>query len=221
MANYGPSDFKITYDSTDITQYCMTINDGAIEQAVEEVHSLGDAWEEYLPVGVGKVAPIEIGGLYDDTASTGPDALFKITTPAGPATPRRRGRDLRSDHDRERSQDALRAQVRSQRDNYGRRLTPTGQPGRRLSRWLLPTSARTTSTLRSDRRGRREPERVPLYGEAQLEQWRNRRAPRVSRPHDRANDRRQGRRRHEQPPDERPGVSGLAYNASTVVTVSA
>ncbi len=86
MANYGPADFKITYDSTDITQYVMTINDVSVEQAVEEVHSLGDAWEEYLNVGVGKIGAIELGGLYDDTASTGPDALFKITTPAGPAT---------------------------------------------------------------------------------------------------------------------------------------
>lgn len=87
MAKYGPADVTIEYDSNDVTQYIQQINDVTVEQAVEEVHALGSAWESYLPVGVGKIGAIELSGLYDDTASTGPDALFSIgNTPDGPST---------------------------------------------------------------------------------------------------------------------------------------
>lgn len=75
MANYGPTNFIISYDSADITQYVMTINDVTVEQAIEEVHALGDSWEEWLVVGVGKMGAIEIGGIYDDVAG-GPNAKF-------------------------------------------------------------------------------------------------------------------------------------------------
>ncbi len=75
MSNYGPADFTITYDSADITNFVMTINDVTVEQALEEVHALGDSWEEWLVVGVGKMGAIEIGGIYDDAAG-GPDAKF-------------------------------------------------------------------------------------------------------------------------------------------------
>ncbi len=86
MANYGPANFKIEYDSVDMTNCVMTINDVTVEQALEEVHALGDAWEEYLPVGVGKVGAIELGGIYDDVAG-GPDAKFvnRVGT-EGPST---------------------------------------------------------------------------------------------------------------------------------------
>lgn len=87
MANYGPADFVLTYDGTDLTQYVMTINDVTVEQALEEVHSFGDQWDEYLVVGVGKMGAIEIGGIYDDTAVSGPNAKFanRVGT-EGPAT---------------------------------------------------------------------------------------------------------------------------------------
>jgi hypothetical protein len=75
MANYGPADFTITYDGDDITPYVMTIGDFTVEQALEEVHALGDNWEEWLVVGVGKIGVLELGGIYDTTAS-GPDSQF-------------------------------------------------------------------------------------------------------------------------------------------------
>lgn len=86
MAKYGPADFSISYGATDITQHVMTINDCSIEQALEEVHSLGDSWEEWLVVGVGKMGQIEIGGIYDDAAG-GPDDKFadRVGT-EGPST---------------------------------------------------------------------------------------------------------------------------------------
>ena len=91
MANYGPSSVTIAYDNAagspvDITQYVMTVNEIVVEQINEERHPFGTSWETYLPVGVGKMGPIELDGLYDDTASSGPDALFANRVPETPAS---------------------------------------------------------------------------------------------------------------------------------------
>jgi hypothetical protein len=91
MAKYGPSSIVIEYDNsggtlTNISQYVLEINDVSVENILEETHSFGDSWEESLPIGVGKVAEVTLTGLYDDTASTGPDALFANRVPEGPGT---------------------------------------------------------------------------------------------------------------------------------------
>jgi hypothetical protein len=69
-----------------VSQFVLSLGDFSIEQGIEEKHTFGDVWEESLPFGVGKVAPFDIGGLYDDTAVSGPDLLFRITTPDTAAT---------------------------------------------------------------------------------------------------------------------------------------
>lgn len=91
MANSTPAGMIVQYDNSggslvDITQYVLTLNDIDIESVNEEVHTLGDAWEESKPIGVGRMAPVEIGGLYDDIATVGPDALFANRAPETPAT---------------------------------------------------------------------------------------------------------------------------------------
>lgn len=91
MAKYGPSSIVVEYDNSggtlvDITQYVQEINGVSVEQIIEEVHSFGDSWEEHLPVGIGRTTPIELSGLYDDTATTGPDALLADRIPEGPST---------------------------------------------------------------------------------------------------------------------------------------
>lgn len=90
MANYGPSSIVVKYDNSggtlvDITAYVITINDIDVENIMEEVRPFGATWAKHLPIGVGQVAPIEISGLYDDTATTGPDALLANRVPEGPA----------------------------------------------------------------------------------------------------------------------------------------
>jgi hypothetical protein len=57
-----------------------------IEQLREEVHTFGDSWEEHLPIGIGKMAQVTLGGLYDDSASPAPDALFGGRIPETPAS---------------------------------------------------------------------------------------------------------------------------------------
>jgi hypothetical protein len=91
MAKIGPASITIEYDNSggtlvDISQHVLTINDVDVESLTEEVHTFGDSWEESLGIGVGRMAPVEISGLFDDTASTGPDALFKRSSPEGPAS---------------------------------------------------------------------------------------------------------------------------------------
>lgn len=86
MANSSPSGIVIEYDNSggslvDLSQYILTINDVTVESLEEEKHTFGDSWEEHLPIGVGKVGEITISGLYDDTATTGPDALLANRVP--------------------------------------------------------------------------------------------------------------------------------------------
>ena len=91
MANSSPSEVVIEYDNSgdslqDVSQYVLSINDIDIENVTEEVHTFGDSWDEHLPIGLARMPAIEISGLYDDTASVGPDALFKRAAPETPAS---------------------------------------------------------------------------------------------------------------------------------------
>ena len=90
MGNSIPAEITVFLDNSsgtpkDLTSYVLTIGDFTIEQLLEEMRPFGATWETTLPIGVGKVAPLDIGGLYNDVAN-GPDALFRITTPDTPAT---------------------------------------------------------------------------------------------------------------------------------------
>jgi hypothetical protein len=91
MANYGPANLIVEYDNSGgtpvvITAHVLSINDVEVEQFVEEVTALGASWQKHLPIGVGKLNPVELSGLFDDTAATSPDALFANRVPEGPAT---------------------------------------------------------------------------------------------------------------------------------------
>jgi len=91
MAKSTPAEIVVEFDNSggtlqNISQYSITLNGIEVEQILERADSFGDSWEEHLPVGKGKVAPVVLGGHFDDTASTGPDALLKITTPDTPAS---------------------------------------------------------------------------------------------------------------------------------------
>lgn len=82
MAKYGSSSIVIEIDSTeggtlsDISQYVQTINGVEVEAILQESHSFGDSWFEHLATGMRKMNPVVLGGFYDDTATTGPNAIF-------------------------------------------------------------------------------------------------------------------------------------------------
>ena len=91
MALSPPSGVVIEYDNAggsliDISQYVQTINEFNVESLTEEVHTFGDTFEEHKPIGLARLGNITIGGLYDDTATVGPDALFANRTPENPNT---------------------------------------------------------------------------------------------------------------------------------------
>lgn len=88
----GPADIVIEYersgspgDFIDITQHVEEFNGISIEAMLEEVRSFGMDWDKHLPIGVGKIAPVELGGLLDDSVD-GPDDLFGDRIPEPPST---------------------------------------------------------------------------------------------------------------------------------------
>lgn len=81
MAVYGFHNLKIEVDNSggspvDLSQYITSIGTIDKEAVSEESHTAGDSWVEHLFVGLSRMADVTLGGFYDDTASTGPDAVL-------------------------------------------------------------------------------------------------------------------------------------------------
>lgn len=93
MAKYGSNSVTINVDNSggtpvDMSQHVLEINGIEIEAILEESHSFGDAWFESLAVGLRRMAPVVLGGFYDDAASTGPDVIFNAVANGPAATTR-------------------------------------------------------------------------------------------------------------------------------------
>lgn len=81
MAKYGSKDLKVEVDNSggtlvDLSNYVTTINGISVEAILEEGTAMGDTWVEQLFTGNKQMPAITLGGFYDDTASTGPDAVL-------------------------------------------------------------------------------------------------------------------------------------------------
>jgi hypothetical protein len=85
VAKYGSNSVVVTFGGTDMSQHTQTINGLSVESIMEESHTFGDAWFESLATGLKKFSDITLGGMYDDTATTGPDAKYSVTA-SGPST---------------------------------------------------------------------------------------------------------------------------------------
>jgi hypothetical protein len=76
MAKYNGSNFKVSWNATDITSMVLDpitfSRDGVVEDTTP--YSVTDQQQTYA--GMNKLPDITIGGLYDDTVTTGSDALF-------------------------------------------------------------------------------------------------------------------------------------------------
>ena len=92
MAKYGSSSVVIQFDASDggalqnMSQHVQSINGVSVEKLTEESHTFGDAWFEALQTGISRLSTIVLEGLYDDTATTGPDAIFNIAAIVHAAT---------------------------------------------------------------------------------------------------------------------------------------
>ena len=81
MAKYGSNSIIVAVDNSSgtpvtMTNYVTTINAVSVEALLQETTAFGDAWQEQLSTGMRRAEPIVLGGLYDDTSTTGPDAIF-------------------------------------------------------------------------------------------------------------------------------------------------
>lgn len=93
MAKYSSKDLKIEFDNAggtlvDMSQYIRTFNGVNIAAVTQESHSFGDAWVEHLATGLRRGDEVELSGYYDDTATTGPDAIFNDVANGPSATTR-------------------------------------------------------------------------------------------------------------------------------------
>ncbi|MDP3717091.1 MAG: hypothetical protein Q8T13_04895 [Acidobacteriota bacterium] len=59
-----------------MTPHTLDIGGVEIEAILEESHAFGVSWVASLAVGLRKMNDLTVGGFYDDTASTGPNAVY-------------------------------------------------------------------------------------------------------------------------------------------------
>jgi hypothetical protein len=81
MTKYGSPDLSITVEDSlaaaqDLSAYIDTINELNLEALLQESTAFGDDWVKNLFTGVKRGNPLTVEGFYDDTASTGPDAVL-------------------------------------------------------------------------------------------------------------------------------------------------
>lgn len=82
---HGASEITVTYDSTPggsgvaITNHVLEMDGAEIENVLQLSDAYGDSWEESTPTGKRRVPPIKIRGFFDDTASTGPHTVLRVT----------------------------------------------------------------------------------------------------------------------------------------------
>ena len=82
MAKHGSPTVVIEYDDgpggtlRDVTAHVLSIGGIEIEQITEQTNPFGSDHEHHTPVGVQRVADIDIEGLEDDTPTTGTVAVL-------------------------------------------------------------------------------------------------------------------------------------------------
>lgn len=73
---HNSSEVTITFNSNTMTSFGTQIDGFERDTKMIDTTPFGATDATYLGSGVKRVKPIKITGFYDDTASTGPDAVF-------------------------------------------------------------------------------------------------------------------------------------------------
>jgi hypothetical protein len=81
MARYGFGDLTVEFDNVggtlvDMSQYVTQVNGFEKEMLIEEITAAGNDDQAWASVGIGKVSDITLSGPFNDTATTGPHAIF-------------------------------------------------------------------------------------------------------------------------------------------------
>lgn len=74
MSVYGPASAYLLVGGRNLSGDTFNL-DETIEQVLEEMHGLGDSWEEHTPVGLARTTLEATGGLYDDRTAGNVEAL--------------------------------------------------------------------------------------------------------------------------------------------------
>lgn len=78
MAKYSSKDLELTVGGTSMKAYIQDDVTLVIEAITEGATAFGDTWENHIYTGLRRAEPITVGGYYDDTATTGPNAKFNV-----------------------------------------------------------------------------------------------------------------------------------------------
>ena len=89
MAKYSSSDFTVQVDNSSgslvtLTAYITAVSTFTVEASLTDSTTMGDSWQESLATGLRNGSELTISGLFDDTSSTGPDAVLNAPF-SGPA----------------------------------------------------------------------------------------------------------------------------------------
>jgi hypothetical protein len=76
MAKYSFVNLSFTVGGTEMKSYITTFGGVDLTAILEEITAMGDSWTAQVYCGLKQGSDITVGGVYDDTASTGPDAKF-------------------------------------------------------------------------------------------------------------------------------------------------
>ena len=77
MTKYGSGSAAwLLVGGYDLTAETLNLRDRVSAVLEDETHALGDSWFESLATGLRRMQDVELSGFYDNTATTGPDAIF-------------------------------------------------------------------------------------------------------------------------------------------------
>jgi hypothetical protein len=89
---HGSSEITITIDDAPggtpraITNHILTMSGAKIEALLQASHTFGDVWEEHTPTAFRKASPMTFTGFFDNTATTGPHTVLRVTDADASAT---------------------------------------------------------------------------------------------------------------------------------------
>lgn len=91
---HGSSEITIAYDDgpggslRTITAFILTMGGIKLTSNMQASTAYGDSIEKKLPTGMSKIDPVTFTGLWDDTPTTGPHAVFLTPDTSPQATTR-------------------------------------------------------------------------------------------------------------------------------------
>ena len=78
MTKYNSTNLDLSVGGQSMKAHILDDVTLAVEIGTEESTAFGDASASHISTGIKRAEPITVGGMYDDTAGTGPDVKFNV-----------------------------------------------------------------------------------------------------------------------------------------------